>query len=263
MSENTTGCVTRDRQDGVFLIGLNRPNKRNAFDSAMLSDLSLALGEYERDPALRCALVFAHGDHFSAGLDLMEFAPKLSAGGLTYPDEGIDPFAVSGVMRCKPLIAAVHGVCFTAGLELMLAADIALAANDTRFSQTEVLRGITPSGGASIRFVRTAGWSNAMRYMLTGDEFVATDALRMGLVNEVLTRDQLQQRALELAHKVARAAPLGVQALLESAHQAQREGEAAALEALMPRLTTLLKTQDLREGVMAMMQKREPVFKGA
>lgn len=263
MSDPTAGSVTREQRDGVFLIGLNRAAKRNAFDSAMLSDLALALGEYERDATLRCALVFAHGDHFSAGLDLMELAPKLAGGGLAYPDDGLDPFATSGPLRRKPLIVAVQGICFTAGLELMLAADIALAAEGTRFSQTEVLRGITPSGGASVRFVRAAGWSEAMRYMLTGDEFSAADALRMRLVSEVVAPAQLQERALALAHAVVKAAPLGVQALLESAHQAQREGEAAALAALMPRLMGLLKTQDLREGVMAMMQKREPVFKGA
>jgi enoyl-CoA hydratase/carnithine racemase len=149
----------------------------------MLADLSSALGEYDRDPALRCALVFAHGEHFSAGLDLMELAPKLTGGGLSYPDDGFDPFAASGAIMRKPLIVAVQGVCFTAGLELMLAADIALAAESARFSQTEVLRGITPSGGASVRFTRAAGWSDAMRYMLTGDEFSASEALRMRLVS--------------------------------------------------------------------------------
>ena len=260
---NDAVSVTLERREGVFLIGLNRVSKRNAFDSRMLSELASALGEYERDPALRCALVFAHGEHFSAGLDLMELAPKLAGGELSYPDGGLDPFATSGAVRRKPLIAAVQGVCFTAGLDLMLAADIALAAEGTRFSQTEVLRGNTPSGGTSVRFPRAAGWSDAMRYMLTGEEFSAAEALRMRLVSEVLHPSQLQERALALAQSVAKAAPLGVQALLESAHQAQREGEAAAMAALMPRLMGLLKTQDLREGVMAMMQKREPVFKGA
>jgi enoyl-CoA hydratase/carnithine racemase len=262
MSNDATS-VTLERREGVFLIGLNRVAKRNAFDSRMLSELASALGEYERDSALRCALVFAHGEHFSAGLDLMELAPKLAGGEMSYPDDGLDPFAPSGAVRRKPLIAAVQGVCFTAGLDLMLAADIALAAEGTRFSQTEVLRGITPSGGTSVRFPRAAGWSDAMRYMLTGEEFSAAEALRMRLVSEVLPPSQLQERALAMAQSVAKAAPLGVQALLESAHQAQREGEAAALAALMPRLMGLLKTQDLREGVMAMMQKRAPVFKGA
>jgi enoyl-CoA hydratase len=263
MTDNNIGSVTRERSEGVFLIGLNRVAKRNAFDYNMLADLSSALGEYDRDPALRCALVFAHGEHFSAGLDLMELAPKLTGGGLSYPDDGFDPFAASGAIMRKPLIVAVQGVCFTAGLELMLAADIALAAESASFSQTEVLRGITPSGGASVRFTRAAGWSDAMRYMLTGDEFSASEALRMRLVSEVVPPAQLQERALALAQNVAKAAPLGVQALLESAHQAQREGEAAALAALMPRLLGLVKTQDVREGVMAMMQKRAPAFKGA
>jgi enoyl-CoA hydratase/carnithine racemase len=90
MSNDATS-VTLERREGVFLIGLNRVAKRNAFDSRMLSELASALGEYERDPALRCALVFAHGEHFSAGLDLMELAPKLAGGELSYPDDGLDP----------------------------------------------------------------------------------------------------------------------------------------------------------------------------
>jgi enoyl-CoA hydratase/carnithine racemase len=262
MNDSTAGSVTRERRDNVFLIGLNRVAKRNAFDAEMLFDLSSALGEYERSSELRCALVFAHGEHFSAGLDLMALAPQMASGTLSYPSEGLDPFAVSGPLRRKPLIVAAQGACFTAGLELRLAADIALAADSARFSQTEVLRGITPSGGASIRFTRAAGWSDAMRYMMTGEEFSASEALRMRLVSEVVPAAQLLERAVTLARQVAQAAPLGVRALIQSAHQAYAEGEAAALAALMPRLMGLLKTQDVREGVMAMMQKRAPVFKG-
>lgn len=265
MTEANSGAgrVTRETRDGVFLIGLDRAGKRNAFDTAMLADLSLALGEFERDPALRCAVLFAHGENFTAGLDLMEIAPKLSKGGFNYPEQGLDPFGRSKPRRTKPLVLAVRGICWTAGIELALAADIVVAASDTRFAQLEVLRGIAPAGGATVRLPATAGWSDAMRYMLTGDEFGAAEALRMRLVSEVVAPGAELTMAVSLAERIAKAAPLGVQATLASARKAQDEGHDAALATLNDMLLSLMRSEDVREGVAAMVQKRAPVFKGA
>ncbi|MDU9394676.1 crotonase/enoyl-CoA hydratase family protein [Pseudomonas japonica] len=256
------GRVTREQRGQLLLIGLDRAGKRNAFDSALLSDLSLALGEYEGNAELRCAVLFAHGAHFTAGLDLMELAPKLAGGAFAYPAGGLDPWGVSGTRRRKPVVVAVNGTCWTAGIELMLNADIVVAERDARFAHLEVLRGIAPLGGSSVRFTRAAGWSTAMRYLLSGDEFDAAEALRMRLVSEVVEPGQALQRAIELADKVARAAPLGVQATLESAFVAQDQGDAAALALLDEQMLRLIRSEDAREGVMAMMQKREAVFKG-
>lgn len=141
MSEANSGPgrVTREQRGHLFLIGLDRAGKRNAFDSAMLADLALAMGEYERSEESRCAVLFAHGEHFTAGLDLMELAPKLAASGFRYPDGGVDPWGVVQPRRSKPLVVAVQGTCWTAGIELMLNADIAVAARGTR----------RPSGGAT------------------------------------------------------------------------------------------------------------------
>lgn len=264
MSESNSGSgrVSREQRGHILLIGLDRAGKRNAFDSAMLVDLALALGEYERNDDLRSAVLFAHGDHFTSGLDLMELAPKLSSGQFGYPEDGIDPFGVSGPRRTKPLVTAVRGTCFTAGIELALNADVAIAATDTRFAQLEVQRGILPSGGASVRFVAAAGWSDAMRYMLTGDEFNAEQAQRMRLVSEIVAPDQLQERAVAIAARIAQAAPLGVRALLRNAHMACDEGSQKALASVNQELFAALQSEDVREGVLAMMQKREPVFKG-
>lgn len=257
-----TGRVSRERRGNILLLGLDRAGKRNAFDSAMLADLALALGEYERDPDLRCAVLFAHGEHFTAGLDLMELGPKLAGGGFQYPDEGIDPFGVSRPRRSKPLIAAVQGMCWTAAIELALSADVAIAASNARFAQMEVMRGIAPAGGATVRFPQVAGWSNAMRYMLTGEEFPAEEAYRLGLVSEVVEPGQELDRAIEVAERIAKAAPLGVKATLVSANAARYEGDEASLAMLTEQLLQLMKSEDVREGVMAMMQKREPVFAG-
>ena len=257
-----TGRVSREQRGHLFLIGLDRVGKRNAFDSAMLGDLALALGEFERNDELRCAVIFAHGEHFTAGLDLMELAPKLASGGSQYPAEGIDPWGVSKPRRSKPLVVAVQGSCWTAGIELMLNADIAIAADSARFAHLEVLRGIPPSGGSTVRFTQAAGWTRAMRYMLTGEAFDAHQALDMNLLTEVVEPGQELPRAIEYAERIAKAAPLAVKATLQSAFQARDEGDDAALSTLNGLLFSLIKSEDVREGVMAMMQKREPVFKG-
>lgn len=256
-----TGRVSREVKGHVLLIGLDRAGKRNAFDSAMMIDLATALGEYERNDELRCAVVFAHGEHFTSGLDLMELTPKLMSGNFQYPEDAIDPWATTSHLT-KPLIVAVQGTCWTAGIELMLTADIAITASNARFAHVEVLRGIPPSGGSTVRFPKVAGWSDAMRYMLTGDEFTAEDAFRMQLVSEVVEPGQQLSRALELAEKVAKAAPLAIKTTLSSARQVATDGEEKALAALNDNLFALLKTKDVQEGVMAMMQKREPDFKG-
>src|SRR3990167_2936499 len=114
----------------------------------------------------------------------------------------------------------------------MLASDINLCASNTRFAQMEVQRGILPFGGATLRMPQTAGWGNAMRWLLTGDEFDAHEAYRLGLVQEVLASEELMPRALQLAERIAAQAPLGVQATLASARQTVREGADAAAASL-------------------------------
>ena len=123
------------------------------------------------------------------------------------------------------MVMASQGICYTIGLELMLAMDIRVASSDTRFGQIEVRRGIYPVGGATVRLHREIGWGNAMRYLLTADEIPAAEALRLGLVQEVTEPGQQFDRALEIAETISRQAPLGVQASLASARRARAEGE--------------------------------------
>ena len=185
MPTSSAGRVSRELRGHIILIGLDRTTKRNAFDQAMLDDLVLALGEYERDDNARCALVFAHGEHFTAGLDLAGIGDTFKQG-WEMPPGSVDPWRTfGGPHLTKPLMVAVQGYCYTIGIELMLAADINLCASNTRFAQLEVQRGILPFGGATLRLHQIAGWGNAMRWLLTGDEFDAYEAYRLGLVQEV------------------------------------------------------------------------------
>lgn len=255
--------VTVDRDGHILLIGLNRADKRNAADLQLLQELAMAYGELDRDPELRCGLVYAHGDHFTGGLDLADVAPRIGANGLDIvPEGGIHPWQVNGQELSKPVVIAVQGICLTLGIELVLASDIAVAADNTSFAQIEVARGILPFGGATIRSPRAVGWGNAMRWILTGDTFDAAEALRIGLVQEVVPAGKQFDRALEIAKRVAAQAPLAVQAALANAKLAVREGDAAAQAELQPALVKLVASEDAGIGMQAFLARSEPHFVG-
>ncbi|GAB3032780.1 crotonase/enoyl-CoA hydratase family protein [Parafrigoribacterium mesophilum] len=255
--------VTVERDGHVLLIGLNRPHKRNAADWGLLQELCLAYGELERDPQLRVGLVFAHGEHFTAGLDLADVAGHIGPDGIDMvPDGGINPWQVDGRQLSKPVVMAVQGTCLTLGIELILASDMAVAAESTRFGQIEVGRGILPFGGATIRFPRAAGWGNAMRWILTGDTFDAAEAHHIGLVQEVVPDGEQFDRALALARRVAAQAPLAVQATLANARLAVRDGDPAAERMLQPELVRLSQTEDAAIGIQSFLTRSEATFIG-
>ncbi len=255
--------VTVERHGHVLAIGLNRAEKRNAADFAMLQQLCLAYGELERDPELRVGFVYAHGDHFTGGLDLPDVTPRIGPHGLDMvPPGGINPWQVGGERISKPVVIAVQGTCLTLGIELMLASDIVVAADSTTFGQIEVARGILPFGGATIRLPRAIGWGNAMRWMLTADTFDAAEAYRVGLVQEVVAHGEQYARGLELAHRVAAQAPLAVQATLCNAHSAVRDGDAVAEADLQPTLVSLVGTEDVAIGMQAFISRQPAEFIG-
>lgn len=256
--------VTVELVDHVLHIGLNRPHKRNAFDQAMLAELAAAYGRLEDDPEAWVGVLFAHGKDFTAGLDLAQVAGPILEGDTSYLDApAIDPWGLTGRARTKPIVAAAQGRCLTLGIELLLASDIRVAANDTTFAQIEVLRGIYPFGGATIRFTAQTGWGNAMRWMLTGDEFNAAEALRIGLIQESVEPGTQIDRAVELAERIAqRAAPRGVSATLVSARRALVEGPQAAADALLADVADLLRSPDAMEGLQSFLERRPAVFTG-
>jgi enoyl-CoA hydratase len=256
--------VIVDQRNHVLHIGLNRPAKRNAFNVEMLEQLGRAYERLERDDSLRAGVLYAHGDNFTAGLDLAEVGPRLIEGSLDWPDDARNPWRNDGRQWTKPVVAAVHGWCMTLGIELLLAADIRIASTDARFAQVEVQRGIYPFGGATTRLPREAGWGNAMRWLLTGDEFDAAEALRIGLVQEVVEPGNQLDRAVELTERIAtRSAPLAVRTTLEAAQRANREGERAAEDRFVDDVVALFKTHDGAEGLASFMERRPARFIGA
>ncbi len=254
--------ILTERDGHVLHIVLDRADKMNAFDLQMLRELGNAFTAYEAEPELRCAVLYANGDNFTAGLDLAEVGPAVRRGEALFPRDGVDPLSLHDPKRTKPLVMAVRGWCLTLGIELLLAADIRLAAEGTRFGQIEINRGIFPFGGATIRLPEVAGWGNAMRWLLTGDRFDAAEALRIGLVQEVVQADLLRDRAVQIAQTVAKRAPLGVYATIRSARTAELQGTQAAIDELLVIARELMDTEDAEEGVRSFVERREGNFKG-
>ncbi len=207
-------------------------------------------------------VLHALGDHFTGGLDLPKWAPVFAGGRFPLPDGGLDPLGLVGPRLRKPIVAAVQGICLTIGIELLLATDVRVAAASARFGQIEIKRGIYPVGGATLRFPRECGWANAMRWLLTGDEFDAAEALRIGLVQEVVAPGAQLDRALALADVIAAQAPLGVYATLASSRAALPEAEHAAGARLLPDLVPIMRSDDVKEGLRAFLERRPGTFQG-
>lgn len=257
-----TPTITVERVGHVLLIGLNRVEKRNALDPAMMEGLARAYTLLDEDEGLRAGVLFGHGEHFTSGIDLPAIAASMAQERPQADAERVSPIGLGGRPCRKPVVVAVQGRCYTVGIEYILASDVAVAAENTIFAQLEVARGIFPLAGANWRLPARVGWGNAMRYLLTADELDATEALRIGLVQEVVPVGEQVERALAIAERIASRAPLGVQATLANARKGLHEGEEKAYAEVGPTRVRLMATADAREGVQAMVERREPRFEG-
>jgi enoyl-CoA hydratase len=257
------GNIQVEQRGSVLLIGIDRPEAQNRFDAPMLIGLGKAYYRLDHEDELRAAVLYGVGRDFSLGVDRGAFAAAQASGQLPPKDpDYINPVGLKPPYRMKPVVIAVHGGTKYLGHELFLASDVRVAANDAVFSQGEVARGVFPGGGATVRFAREAGWGNAMRYMLTGDEWGAAEAYRLGVLQEVTAPGKELDRALDLANKIAAAAPLGIRATLASSRQALAVDEATALAALQAEFGRLLQSQDAKEFQRALQEGRAPVYRG-
>ncbi|MDA1331629.1 MAG: crotonase/enoyl-CoA hydratase family protein [Proteobacteria bacterium] len=256
------GYIHTRREGSVFEMIIDRPLKLNGFTPKMFRELIEAYQAYEWDPTSRCAVVTANGEHFTAGLDLQKMVPHLSDDYILTKKEEIDLFGLRPPYRTKPIIYAVKGICFTLGIELMLAADIVVAASNSRFAQIEVKRGIMPTGGATTRMVSRSGWGNAMRYLLTGEEFDVDTAKSLGFVQEVVNSGEERLRALSLAQSLCNCAPLAIKAIIQNAQAGLMHGQSYAHAGLGSAQRELVNTKDFKEGVSSFREKRDPKFCG-
>ena len=259
------GSIGLEVQDGGLLIGIHLPDRRNGFTPKMYRELGEAYTRLDDDTSLRVGVLHAMGDHFTAGLDLPTIAPLMQRGEKAVPLGLVDPLnlGMEGYRRrIKPMVVAVQGITYTLGIELMLAADIVVAADNCRFSQLEVKRGIMATGGATLRMTERAGMGNALLHLLTGDEFNSAEALRLNFVQRVVPVGEQLNDALKIAKAIAAQAPLAVVATRQNVLKALEQGPLVAMHDFIAVQKTLSNSEDAKEGVKSFIEKRDARFTG-
>lgn len=255
--------ITVHEEGHILVITLNRAAKYNALSLTMHAELAQAYARLNQQEHLRVAVLCAQGKHFTAGVELDQWAPIFGSGqGMPEVAGGIDPFGMVGERHRKPVVMAVQGYCFTWGVEILLNTEIRIAAADTQFQMLEVQRGLYPCCGATFRLPREIGWSHASRVLLTGERWSAEEALRWGMVQEVVEPGQQIARAMDYARKIADCAPLGVQGALRSARTAQSEPHDVAVAEMFRLLVPVMASEDAAEGVRSFVERRKAVFTG-
>jgi enoyl-CoA hydratase len=246
-------------EKNVAIITLNRPEVLNALNMDILKELDNVLEEIRKDDKIRAVIIMGAGRAFSSGADLTgptgaeEIRERLIFGQKVY--DKIEEFE-------KPVIAAIHGYCLAGGLELSLACDIRIAAEDARFGLVEINRGLLPAWGGLIRLPRTVGKTYAAEIILTAQRIDAKEAYRMGLVNKLVPQNELKSTAMGMAGTLAMNAPIPIRLakkiMAKAFEMPMKEGNKLMTEGGV----TCATSEDIIEGVAAMFEKRTPKFKG-
>jgi len=245
--------------EGVALIRLNRPEQLNALATPLRVELAGHINQLVADDSVRCIVITGNEKAFAAGADIVELSER------EVLDEGFERSAVAwnAINACpKPIIAAVNGYALGGGFELALHCDIIIAGEGAIVGQPEVRLGIMPGAGGTQRFLRATGKYGAMRWLLTGDRISATEALRQGLVSEVVVDDEVLPHSLALAEKIAGLAPLAVASIKESIQLGPDAPLPVALALERKAFQLLFASEDKAEGTKAFIEKRKPSFKG-
>ncbi len=248
------------RMEGrTAVITLNRPEARNAVNGALATALRESIEKFEADDEARVAILTGTGQAFCAGMDLKAFSSG-EAGGIVQKEGGFAGFVT--YPRTKPVIGAVNGFALAGGCELALACDFLVAAETASFGLPEPSRGLFAGAGGVFRLPRRVPYGAALELILTAERIPAAEAHRLGLVNHVVGDDQLLDKALEIAGKIAKNAPLSTKASLELARMSLDATETELWkknDELSGKVNT---SKDAMEGSMAFVEKREPVWKG-
>lgn len=258
----TAPAALTERRGNVLIITINRPEARNAVNSAVSTAVGDALQMAQDDPEVRALVLTGAGESFCAGADLKAIARGEN---LFHPDHPEWGFA--GYVRHfidKPTIAAVNGTALGGGTELALASDLVVARESAVFGLPEVKRGLIAGAGGVFRIVEQLPRKVALELLFTGEPITAAEALRWGLINEVVPDGAELDAALALAERITVNAPLAVQASKRVAYGAENgtvPGDENGWKLTNREFSTLLKTEDAKEGPLAFAEKREPVWK--
>jgi len=253
--------VIPEKRGRVAILTLNRPEKRNALNTALRRSLIAALQAAAQDDEVRAIVVTGAGDKaFVAGADISEFEGRSPVDQYRVMS---GPSIYSAVEEsAKPVIAAINGFCLGGGMELALACDIRIASTSARFGQPEVNLGILPGGGGTQRLPRVVGQGSALYMILTGEMIDATEALRLGLVQEVVEPGSVVARAVEVATTIASKSPVAVAAAREATRAALSLPLADGLKLERALFQLCFASEDKVEGVRAFLEKRPAEFRG-
>lgn len=260
------GSVLLEHVDAVALVTLNRPERRNALGGTLREDLVAAMAHAGQDAAVRAIVLTGAGSCFCAGGDLRMLLDSVQAPGgrplrdKTEPQR--DATLLSVYEASKPVIAAVNGPAFGAGMNLALAADIRIASHTARLCQSHVLRGLMPDYAGTYLLPRIVGHAKACELVYTGAIVDAQEALALGLINAVVEPAALLDKALAMARTIARNAPLPIRLAKRALQQSHQGGIREALERETAAQNICFDTEDGREGLRAFLDKREPAFTG-
>jgi len=251
----------------VRVVTLNRPDVLNSFNLGLLTELGRAIREAEREATVRCIVITGAGRGFSAGQDLADVAERYKS---TEPIElgahlrkNYHPTIVKIRTMEKPVLAAVNGVAAGAGCSLALACDLRVAAESASFIEAFVNVGLVPDSGSTFMLPRLIGVSRALEMAITGRKVKAEEALRIGLVNQVVPDGELVTEAMKLANKLAELPPRAIGLTKRAMNAAWSNDLETQLEYEAQLQTTAGQTKDHREGVTAFLEKRAPKFTGA
>jgi 2-(1,2-epoxy-1,2-dihydrophenyl)acetyl-CoA isomerase len=256
--------VLYEKDNGVANIALNRPEKLNAFDSTMHDQLYSALGSAAEDEGVRCIVVRGEGRGFSAGADLAQVVREADG------DPDLGEYLRGTYSRLvkrmvgieKPIVAALHGSVYGAGVGIALACDLRIAAENTKFSVAFIKIRLMPDAGVTFFLPRVVGLGRAMQMSMLGDAVDAEEAYRIGLVNKVVAKDALSEGVRNLAQHLS-AMPTGALGRIKHSLYASFETDLeTALESEAEGQTFCGHTQDHKEGVAAFFEKRAPEFTG-
>jgi enoyl-CoA hydratase len=251
--------VVLEREGGVGVVLMNRPDALNALSSELMEAVVGALEELDVDESIRCIVLGGNERAFAAGADVGELAAATPIE--LYENRRIDRWDAIRALR-TPLVAAVSGYCLGGGCELAMACDLIVASETAQFGQPEINLGILPGAGGTQRLPRAVGKSLAMDVILTGRVLSADEALRAGLVARVVAREAWLDEAKRVAHEIAAKSPVSVRLAKEAVDAAFEAPLAVGIEFERRAFYLARASEDATEGLSAFVEKRRPDFKG-
>lgn len=249
-------------EEGVATVTLNRPQVLNALNAQVFDELEEVFTDMDRNLAVRVILLTGAGEKaFAAGADIRELAETDAITGEAKARRGQGVFSL--IERCgRPVVALVNGFALGGGCELAMACTLRIASDRARLGQPEVKLGLIPGYGGTQRLPRLVGESQALKLLLTGEMIGAAEALRIGLVDEVVAPEALAERGMALARTIASLAPLAVMGCLEAVRRGSHLRHHTAMEVEAEIFGRLCATEDKAEGTTAFLEKRPAVWTG-